>query len=132
MYKKAKKMNEAAIDCRLASICEDLLKVNKDAIFAISRKFVENSNGSFKSEVNGNKVIVSSKQIDSLIIPSCLNLVNKNGDFYLTIWCDDQELIRILYSHMSFEDGIINNKRIENLYLDLENDEEFKKTTAYI
>ena len=33
---------------------------------------------------------------------------------------------------MSFEDGIINNKRIENLYLDLENDEEFKKTTAYI
>ena len=45
MYKKVKKMNEAAIDCRLASICEDLLKVNKDAIFAISRKFVENSNG---------------------------------------------------------------------------------------
>ena len=82
MYKKVKKINEAAIDCRLASICEDLLKVNKDAIFAISRKFVENSNGSFKSEVNGNKVIVSSKQIDSLIIPSCLNLVNKNGDFY--------------------------------------------------
>lgn len=132
MYKKVKKMNEAAIDCRLVSICEDLLKVNKDAIFAISRKFVENSNGSFKSEVNGNKVIVSSKQIDSLIIPSCLNLVNKNGDFYLTIWCDDRELIRLLYSHMSFEDGIINNKRIENLYLDLENDEEFKKTTAYI
>lgn len=132
MYKKVKKMNEAVIDCRLANICEALLKVNKDTIFVISRKFVENSNGSFKSEVNENKVIVSSKHIDSLIIPSCLNLVNKNGDFYLTIWFDDQELIRLLYSHMSFENGIINNKRIENLYLDLEKDEEFKKTTSYI
>ena len=39
MYKKAKKMNEAAIDCRLASICEDLLKVNKDAIMLKAREF---------------------------------------------------------------------------------------------
>ena len=76
MYKKNKKVKEKAVDKRLAMFCEDILRLNPDALFAISKKFVENADNSLKSEIKGLPVIVSSVAIEDLTIPSGYSIVD--------------------------------------------------------
>lgn len=129
MYKKKKKINERAIDKRLETFCDDFLKLNSDAFFAISKKFVENPDKSLKSEINGLQVIVSSMAIEDLTIPSGYSIVDS---CYLTTWCDDERLVKIIHSDMKFIDGDINEKKIKGLYLDIDKDREFKESKSFI
>lgn len=129
MYKKKKKINERAIDKRLAMFCDDILELNQDAIFAISKKFVENPDKSLKSEINGLPVIVSSVAIKDLTIPSGYSIVDNS---YLTTWCDDDPLVKVIHSDMKFIDGEVNGKIIKGLYLDIDKDKEFKESKNFI
>ncbi len=128
MYKKKKKINERAVDKRLETFCDDILELNPDAFFAISKKFVENPDKSLKSEIKGLPVIVSSLEIKDLTIPSGYSIV----DNYLTTWCDDEPLVKIIHSDMMFIDGDVNGKTIKGLYLDIDKDREFKESTSFI
>lgn len=129
MYKKKKKINERAVDKRLETFCDDILELNPDAFFAISKKFVENPDKSLKSEIKGLPVIVSSLEIKDLTIPSGYSIVDNN---YLTTWCDDEPLVKIIHSDMKFIDGDVNGKTIKGLYLDIDKDREFKESKNFI
>lgn len=91
MYKKMKKLNEKAIDIRLQCFCNDILLLNEDVFFAISKKFIENPDKSIRYEIIGVPVIVSSVPLESLTIPSGYS-IKYNG--YLTTWCDKKPLAK--------------------------------------
>lgn len=128
MYQKKSKVNDMAVDKRLSGICEDLLDLNEDAVFLIAKRFVENGDKTLKSEISGLPVIISSIPLNKLTIPSSYSVTESN---YLRTWCDDDPIIKLLYSEIKFSDGEINGKKITNLYLDFD-DRELEKSKKYI
>ena len=66
MYTKRKKIMEIAIDKTLDDICEEFLKINEDAYFLISKKYVEKSKTELGDEISSAKIIVSSIPIEEL------------------------------------------------------------------
>lgn len=124
MYKKRKKVIKEAINQRLEDICIDLLKLNQDAFFMTSKRFVEKPDKTLGSEIKNTPVIISSKPLEELSIPSCYSLKKDNT---LTTWCDTDPLIKMMYSKITFHDGNINGKNIKNLYMDIENQDEYNK-----
>lgn len=122
MYKKRKKINKELYDRNLESYCKDLLMVNDDVLFCVSKRFIENENKSGFKEIENNniKVIVSSIEPEKLNIPSSYKLVVKDFEYYLTTWCDIKKpLAKIIYRNFIFTDGDINNKKIKNLNLEI-------------
>ena len=125
MYIKRKKILEVAIDKTLDDICEEFSKINEDVCFLISKKFVEKSKTELGEEISSAKIIVSSKPIKELQIPSAFK-VKTNGD--ITTWIDDKHVIaKVIHSNIKFTDGNINGKTIPNMYLDIEDEEKIKK-----
>lgn len=113
MYKKVKKVYENAIDKRLETICNDFLKINDTAIFAISKKFIERTDNQFDYDVKQLPVIISSIPIEELIIPSGLS-VNENG--YISTWCDNDPLIKLVHKNFNFVDlDSKNGKKVKHL-----------------
>lgn len=123
MYKKKAKFNFSACDAKLAAICNELLTFNADAVFAISKNYVENKgkNNSFE-EIKTNPIIISSIPLEELVLPSYYAL---RGDA-ITLWYDDSIIVKLVYSNLVFSDGDIKNKHIDNLYLDIENEDYIK------
>lgn len=122
MYKKRKSINKDLIDHNMESYCYDLLEVNADAIFCISKRFIETENkGYFDEIINNNlKVIISSVEPEKLCIPSSYMLVQQNHEYYLTTWCDSQRpLAKIIYRNFIFTDGNIKDKKIKKLNLEI-------------
>lgn len=123
MYKKKAKFNFSTCDAKLAAICNELLTFNEDAVFAISKNYVENKgkNNSFE-EIKTNPIIISSIPLEELVLPSYYAL---RGDV-ITLWYDDSIIVKLVYSNLVFSDGDIKNKHIDNLYLDIENEDYIK------
>ena len=124
MYKRRKKVIKEAINKRLEEICLDFLKFNQDAFFMTSRKFVENTDKTLGSEIESLPVIISSKPLEELVVPSCYSLKKSND---LTTWCDSDPLIKMMYSKVNFTSGNVNGKEIKNLYMNIEKEDEYKK-----
>ena len=125
MYTKRKKIMKVAIDSILDDICEEFLKVNEDACFLISNKYVEKSKTELGDEISSAKIIVSSIPIEELRVPSAFK-VKSNGD--ITTWIDEEHVLaKVIHSNIKFTDGNINGKTIPNMYLDIEDEEKIKK-----
>ena len=116
MYKRRKKIIERAFDDVLISICNELLKLNPDVLFLTSKKFVEKPDKTLGEEIKGLSVIISSVPVNELNIPSSLSINNN----YITTWCDEEHLIKVIHSKINFYDGEINGKLYKNLYMDLD------------
>ncbi len=113
MYKKVRKINEDAIDKRLYIICEDFLKVNETTIFAISKKYIEKLDNECIPDVKQLPVIFSSSSIEDLIIPPGLTL---NEDGYISTWCDNDPLIKLVHKNFNFVDlDSKNGKKVKHL-----------------
>lgn len=123
MYIKRKKINENAINKRLESICHDLLLKNTDAMFIISKKYIEKSKGNLQ-EIDSLPIIISSIPLNEVVMPSFYKI---KDDGTLSTWCDTDPIIKIAHSKLKFTDGEINGKEIKNLYLDIEDEKELKK-----
>ena len=123
MYKKKNKFNSKACDSKLAAICNELLVYNDDTVFAISKYYVEN-NGKKDSfdEIKTNPIIISSTPLEELVLPSYYVL---RGDT-ITLWSDEEVVVKLVYSNLVFSDGNIKDKKIDNLYLDIENEDYIK------
>lgn len=130
MYQKRKKVTQKAFNEKLISVCDELLEFNEDVFLAISKKFVENPDKSLGEEIESLPIIISSISVDKLVIPPSLRL--KDGN-YITTWCDNDPLIKVIHSKMNFYDGEINGKIFKNLYLDFEGEEiEGIKSCKYV
>lgn len=70
-------------------------------------------------------VIVTSKKIEELVIPSSYKIVDEN---YLATWCDINALVKLIYSEINFMDGEVKGKTIKNYYLDIDKGDEFNKS----
>lgn len=102
MYIRKKKYNKDLEDRSLIEICESLLRYNKEAEFAISRKFVV-ENGEINRELNGLPVIIVNKPIDELNILSPYVLVN--GDSIAYFYDRRKHLATFVYSQMNYKPG---------------------------
>ena len=72
-------------------------------------------------------VIVSTVGLDELILP---NGLKKVGSDLITIWCDENKpVVKVIKSNIKFEDGSINGKKIKNLNLYIDSEEEIKENT---
>ena len=120
MYKKKLKFNLGACDLKLVAICNELLSYNEDALFVISKNYLE-KNGFFE-EVGSMPIIVSSIPLEELKLPSYYVLKNNN----LMLWTGDEIIVKLIYSNLVFTDGNINDKKIDDLYLNIENNEYIK------
>ena len=127
MYKKCKKFTKRAYDNKLGLICDRLIDQNSDAFFTISKKFVVKPDNTLGDEIKGVPVIISSVEIDKLVIPSTYHL-NKG---FLSNWCDEEPLVKLIYSPMRFIDGDVNGVSISNLFLDFECFDDIQKTLNY-
>ncbi len=117
MYRKRKKYLEKAIDDKIALICDDLIKINPEVDFAVSKKFIESKHTLLAEESEKIIVIISSAPLEELKIPGSLNLKN---DSCLTTWCDNEPLAKLVYIPFKFIDGETNGKKVKHLYLDLD------------
>lgn len=126
-FKKVSKVKSRAYDERLLAVCKELMILNKDTSFIISKKFKETSDEQILTEISGLPVIVTTTPINELDIPSCFGL---KAD-YLTNWCDDDPLVRLVYSNIKYTDGEINGRTIKHLYVDIDNIEEVRKAKSY-
>ena len=123
MYKKRAKFNLNACDSKLSAICNELLNYNEDAVFAISKNYIQKSDSkNMFYEMNTNPIIISSVPLEEIKLPSYYVLRNNE----LTLWTDNDVIARIIYSNLVFTDGEIKNKKINNLYLDIENEDYIK------
>lgn len=121
MYKKRKKFTNLAYDIKLAQICDKLIEINSNAFFAISKKFIEEKDGSIGRDLtldgkNKVPIIISSIPVENLFIPSTYRL---KEDGILTNWDGDVVLARLVHYQMKFTDGEINGKRYVDLNLDI-------------
>ena len=117
IYTKRKdnsKKKNITIDPKLYDIADKLLEYNPDCVFAISKSFMLNGNGSLGKEIRRMPCIITSIEVNKLVIPSCFKLLEGN---YLSTWCDDDPLIKLESRNIIFEDGDIKGKKIKNLYL---------------
>lgn len=123
MYKKKNKFNSKACDSKLAAICNELLAYNDDTVFAISKNYVENKGKKTSfDEIKTNPIIISSTPLEELVLPSYYVL---RGDT-ITLWSDEEAIVKLVYSNLVFSDGNIKDKKIDNLYLDIENEDYIK------
>ena len=121
-FKKVKKIKARAFDDRLVSVCDELLKLNPETSFIVSKKFREES-----EEISGLPVIATTTPIENLTIPSCFGLKGQ----YLTCWCDSDPLVKLVHSEIKYTDGEINGRLVRHLYVDVENVEEIRKSKKY-
>lgn len=129
MYKKSKKFNFRARDARLELICSDLIKWNPDTIFLVSKKFILTPKKELGKEIDNLPLVVSSTPIEELVIPSTYGLTTSNE---LTTWCDDDyALVKLVYSPVKFYDDKINGKKIKDLYMEIENQNEINKLKKF-
>lgn len=59
MYKKIRKYTKKTYDNKIALLCDQIIEQNPEVYFAVSKKFIENADGSFKfvdGEIKGKKV----------------------------------------------------------------------------
>lgn len=123
MYKKKARFNAKACDSKLAAISNELLFYNEDAVFAISKNYVErNKTDGLFEEVKSCPIIISSIPLEKLELPSYYILRNDE----LTLWTDDEVIAKIVYSNLVFRDGNINDKKVKDLYLNIENNDYIK------
>ena len=127
-FKKRNKMQVKAFDERLLKVCRELLIVNPGTYFAICKKFKEDSTNKKLTEIGGIPVIMSSIPIKDLVIPSCFDLQRNNN---LSLWSDDDGLIKLVYTNMTFTDGEVNGRKIKHLYADFDEIEKVRKVKAY-
>lgn len=111
MYKKRKKVSKNLTNQTIATLCEEILKYNEDAILATSKRFIEKESGI--EEIKDKLPIIYTSE-PNIQLPSSLKLLLGK---YITNWCDDIPLAILEYKQMSFKDGEINDKLIKNLYL---------------
>lgn len=105
MYKKRKKLIDRAINLKIEAMCDDLINFNSDALFIVSKKFVLKPDKSLGKELSCLPVVIVTKPIEQLIIPSSYFLTSNNE---LTTWCDNEELlVKLVYSNIKFTDGEI-------------------------
>lgn len=129
MYKKTKKLHHKARDFKIESMCSDLIDANPDTLFIVSKKFVVTPDKKLGKEIKGLPLVISTTPINELEIPSKYTLT-ESGE--LTTWCDEKySLVRLVYSPVKFTDGEIKCKKISNLYLDIEKEDEIKKLKRY-
>lgn len=128
MYQKSKKFNIRTRDDRLESICSDLIEWNENTIFLVSKKFVLISKKELGEEINNLPLVISSTPIEELIIPSTYGLTTSNE---LTTWCDDDALVKLVYSPIKFYDEQVKGKKIKNFYMDVENLDEINKLKKF-
>ena len=119
MYKKRKRYTKKTYDNKIALLCDQIIEQNPEVCFAISKKFIENPDGSLGEETEKLPIIISSVPLDEIKIPSSFDL--RYGS-YLTNWCDNEPLARLAQGSFRFVDGEINGKKVEHLYLDLNYD----------
>jgi hypothetical protein len=129
MYKKTKKLHHKARDFKIESMCSDLIDANPDTLFIVSKKFVVTPDKKLGKEIKGLPLVISTTPINELEIPSKYTLT-ESGE--LTTWCEEKySLVRLVYSPVKFTDGEIKCKKISNLYLDIEKEDEIKKLKRY-
>ncbi len=119
MYKKRKRYTKKTYDNKIALLCDQIIEQNPEVYFAVSKKFIENADGSLGDEIEKLPIIISSVSLDKLKIPSSFNLLYGS---YLTNWCDNEPLARLTQGSFKFVDGEIKGKKVERLYLDLNYD----------
>ena len=113
MFIKRKKVVKSIIDTNLEEICDKFLIYNDDTTFAISKKFKLDSSNNVCEEYKGLPIIVSSKPVKELIVPSAYKL---HSNRKLSNWYDKEILAEIIHAEMNFQDGT----KIERLYLDMD------------
>ena len=129
MYKKMKKLYHKARDFKIEAMCSDLIDANPNTLFIVSKKFVVTPDKKLGKEIKGLPLVISTTPINELEIPSKYTLTESAE---LTTWCDEKySLVRLVYSPVKFADGEIKGKKISNLYLDIEKEEEIKKLKRY-
>lgn len=128
MYKKRKNILNQAIDPLLTSIIDEFLQYNKEASFIINKKFIDKGNNQLGDEIIGLPIIISTIPLSDLVIPSSIKLDSKG---YITSWCDDIPLIRMIYSKITYVDGYIKEQKIKNLYLDIDKQNEIEQLKKY-
>ena len=126
-FKKTPKVKLRAYDEKLLSVCKELMVSNPETSFVISKKFKVASDEKILTEISGLPVIVTTTPVEELDIPSCFGL---KGD-YLTTWCDDDPLVILVHSNITYTDGEINGRLIKHLYVDIDNIEEVRKAKSY-
>lgn len=113
MFIKRKKVTKALIDTSLEEICDNFLVYNDDTTFAIAKKFKLDSDNNVSEEFAGLPVIISSKPVNKLLVPSTYKL-HRNKT--LSNWYDNEVLAKIIHAEMNFQDGT----KVERLYLDMD------------
>lgn len=78
MYKKRKRYTKKTYDNKIALLCDQIIEQNPEVYFAVSKKFVENPDGSLGDEIEKLPIIISSVSLGKLKIPSSFNLLYGN------------------------------------------------------
>lgn len=126
VYKKMKKILKNSININASFICDEILKLNPDIFLAISKKYLEKEKKLIENVTDKIPTIISSVPVNELIIPSHYKLID---NLYLTFWYDNEVIAKIDHKIMKFYDGNIKQRKIHNLYLDIQNDEPSLKIT---
>ena len=121
-FKKRKKFTNRAYDIKQAQICDRLIEINYGAFFVISKKFIQEKEGSLWRDLtldgkNRITIIISSVPIENLFIPSTYHLTEDN---FLTNWDGDVVLAKLVHYPMWFKDGEIKGKKYDDLYFYIE------------
>lgn len=113
-YTKRKKVNNSAINANLCDIASELLKLNPDGVFAISSTFEEKGNDMLGDEIVSTPCIISTIPVKFLTIPSCFKLV---GGEYLSTWCDEDPIVKIIHKKIVFRDAQIEGKKYKDHFM---------------
>lgn len=103
IYNKRDSILYEALDEELVNLCNEFLKYNDELQLMISKRYeMTENNKNIKKEIEGKKVVFSSKMICDLKGPSKYKISN---DGKISTWICDKPIAYIYYANMDISDN---------------------------